>query len=323
MLSSQRLWNNVYRVVFPELGFELNNIDVEGLKISFTVEKDLTQNTNKTKLMMWNLKKDTRAKIEKPDVKIELYAGYRDNGGALKIFSGTVVMGRSKDEGSDMVTELFLADGRVELRDCVLSLSYPPGTSAGDIIQHIANEMGLPLVYGKGVTPTAYQDGYSFAGKAFDALNEICLYQGFTWSIQNGILQVILAGSILSNRGIVFSTSSGLLGMPSRIIRANPYEDLDSEERKNRQKTKTEKPEKRAGWEVNTLLFPTVNPGDAVKIESRTISGWFRVQTARHEGVSYGGDWQSHFQLIEGLDADGGENEQSGEGEEIEGNEEE
>ena len=307
MQSKQQLWNNVYRIVLPKLGFSLDNIDKEGLKIAFAVEKDLTQNTNKTKLALWNLKEETRAKLEQPDTVIEIYAGYKDNGGALKIFSGNVIQGNSKDEGNDVKTELYLADGRVALRDCVLSLSYPPGTSAGDIIQHIANEMGVPLVYGKNVVPTAYPEGYSFAGSAADALNEICEGQGLTWSIQNGVLQVILAGSVLANRGIVFSASSGLIGTPSRIIRANPYEDLDTTERRSKRRSKKEEPDKRAGWEIDTLLFPTVNPGDAVKLESRTITGWFRVQTARHSGTSYGGEWKSHFQLIEGLDADGGE----------------
>lgn len=123
MPSKEQLWNNVYRVVLPDLGFEFNNLNGAGLKIAFAVEKDLTQNTNKTRLNIWNLSNETRAKLEQPDVKIELYAGYKDNGGALKIFSGTVIMGSSKDEGNDVKTELYLADGRVELRDCVLSLS--------------------------------------------------------------------------------------------------------------------------------------------------------------------------------------------------------
>lgn len=309
MPSNQRLWNNVYRVVLPDLGFEFNNLESEGLKISFSVEKDLTQKTNKTKLAIWNLKDETRAKLEQPDVKIDLYAGYKDNGGALKIFQGNVIMGNSIDEGSDVKTDLYLGDGRKELRDCILSLSYPPSTSAGSIITHIASEMGLPLVYGKGVNPTAYPDGYSFAGNASDALDEICLGQGFTWSIQNGILQVILAGSVLANRGIVFSPSSGLLGTPSRIVKANPYENEDTQERQTKRKNHTENPDEQAGWEIDTLLFPTVNPGDAVKLESRTIKGWFRVQSCKHEGTSYGGDWKSHFKLIEGLDSDGGEEE--------------
>ena len=307
MPSKQQLWNNVYRVVLPDLGFEFNNLEGDGLKISFSIEKDLSQNTNKATLSLWNLKDETRAKFEQPDTKIEIYAGYKDNGGPLKIFSGNVIMGNSKDEGRDVKTEIRLADGRVALRDSVLSLSYPPGASAGSVISHIAAEMGLPLVYGKGVVPSAYPDGYSFVGNAPDALDEICAGQGFSWSVQNGILQVILAGSVLANQGLVFSASSGLLGTPSRIVKASPRENLDNEERKSRRKSKKETPEEKAGWEIDTLLFPTVNPGDAVKLESQTVTGWFRVEKAQHTGTSYGGDWKSHFQLIEGLDSDGGE----------------
>ncbi len=309
MPSNQRLWNNVYRVVLPKLGFEFNNLgeDGLGLKIVFSIEKDLTNKSNKTKLEIYNLSDETRAKLEKADTEVEIYAGYKDNGGALKIFSGNVTQCYSHDEGANVKTEMRLKDGQVALRDSVVTLSYPPGTSAGSIISHIASSMGLPLVYGKGVTPTAYPDGYSFVGNAPDALNEICDGQGFTWSVQNGILQVILAGSVLANHGIVFSPSSGLIGSPSRIVDANPNEDEETEERKQRRKNKKEGTDKSAGWEIDTLLFPTVNPGDAVKLESRVVKGWFRVESVRHEGSSYGGDWKSHFKLLEGLDADGGE----------------
>ena len=307
--KTRRLWNNQYRIVLPKLGFEFNNLEGEGLNIAFEIEKDLTQQTNKTHLVIWNLKEETRAKFEQPDAEVEIYAGYKDNGGPLKVFTGTVIQSFSADEGNDVRTDLRLADGRVALRDCVLSLSYPPGTSAGSIISHIASEMGVPLVYGKDVVPSAYPDGYSFAGLAAEALDEICLGQGFTWSIQNGVLQVILAGSVLANQGFVFSASSGLVGTPARIIRANPYEDEDTAERRNKRQSKKEKPDKKAGWEIDTLLFPTVNPGDAVKVESRTITGWFRVQTVKHRGTFLGNTWGSHFQLLEGLDSDGGESE--------------
>jgi len=326
MPSKQQLWNNVYRVVLPKLGFEFNNLNAEslGLKISFDIEKDLSKEPNKAKLEIYNLSDETRKKLEQADTEIELYAGYKDNGGAIKIFAGNTSQCYSHDEGADVKTEMRIKDGKVAMRDTVVSLSYPPSSSAGSIITNISSQMGLPLVYGKGVTPTAYRDGYSFAGNATDALDEICAGQGFTWSVQNGVLQVIRAGSVVANQGIVFSPSSGLLGSPARIVDASSQEDEETSEREYLRRDGKENTDKKAGWEIDTLLFPTVNPGDAVKLESRVIKGWFRVDSVRHEGTSYGGDWRSHFKLIEGLDTGAGESTdtESEDDEEVEDDEE-
>ena len=69
--------------------------------------------------------------------------------------------------------------------------------------------------------------------------------------------------------------------------------------RKAKQKAKKEEPRKKAGWRIETLLVPSVNPGDMVKVESRIITGWFRVEKVRHSGEYNGQRWNSEMDLIE------------------------
>ena len=58
-------WHREYRLVFPDINLEFNNLEnKEGLHLTFDVQKDLTQETNKVKFTIWNLKDDTRQKIE-------------------------------------------------------------------------------------------------------------------------------------------------------------------------------------------------------------------------------------------------------------------
>jgi hypothetical protein len=237
-------------------------------------------------------------------LKIELYAGYKENGGAKKMFSGSIIRAVSVDEGKDVTTEIQASDGQVPVRDTILSLSYAPNTSSQIIVQAISDGMGLPLVVGEGVEFIAYDNGYSFVGKGADALDEICKGQGLDWSIQNSILQIILAGGNAKKTGIVYSPATGLIGSPARIVKARPKEDQDTAKRKAKQSQKKEKPEKKAGWKIETLLAPTVNPGDAVKVESRVIKGWFRVETIKHQGELYGGDFKTQMELVEGLNDD-------------------
>ena len=289
-------WKQVYRIVFPKLNITFEN----NLHIGFQIDKDTTKESNKAKLEIYNLSDATRKKIEVPDTEVEIYAGYERAGGAILAFKGSVTYGFTRDAGTDCITTLDLADGTKAMRDSYCSLSYAPGTSAKTIIQRCANEMGVPVVYGEDVGELeSYQNGYSYIGQADGALTEICNALGLSWSIQNNILNIILAGGTSTNRGLVFSPQSGLVGVPERIIQAEYKSNKSNPKKTAKKKAKKEKPRKKAGWKINTLLVPSVNPADMVKVESKWITGWFRVEKVSHRGDYNGTNWGSAMELIE------------------------
>ena len=300
-------WKQTYKIVFPQLNITFEN----NLHIGFSIEKDSTKESNKAKLEIYNLSDATRKKIELADTEVEIYAGYERAGGAILCFRGTVTYGFTRDVGTDCITTLDLADGTVALRDSYCSLSYAPGTSAKTIIQRCANEMGVPVVYGEDVGELeSYKNGFSFIGQAKDGLTEICDALGLSWSIQNNILNIILAGGTSTNRGLVFSPQSGLVGVPERIIQAEYKSNKETPKKKQKRKAKKEKPRKKAGWKINTLLVPSVNPTDMVKVESKWISGWFRVEKVAHRGDYNGTNWESAMELIEVQNAEQDANKQ-------------
>ena len=289
-------WKQVYRIVFPKLNITFEN----NLHIGFQIDKDTTKESNKAKLEIYNLSDATRKKIEVPDTEVEIYAGYEKAGGAILAFKGSVTYGFTRDAGTDCITTLDLADGTKAMRDSYCSLSYAPGTSAKTIIQRCANEMGVPVVYGDDVGELeSYQNGYSYIGQADGALTEICNALGLSWSIQNNILNIILAGGTSTNRGLVFSPQSGLVGVPERIIQAEYKSNKSNPKKTAKKKAKKEKPRKKAGWKIQTLLVPSVNPADMVKVESKWITGWFRVEKVSHRGDYNGTNWGSARELIE------------------------
>ena len=289
-------WKQVYRIVFPKLNITFEN----NLHIGFQIDKDTTKESNKAKLEIYNLSDATRKKIEVPDTEVEIYAGYEKAGGAILAFKGSVTYGFTRDAGTDCITTLDLADGTKAMRDSYCSLSYAPGTSAKTIIQRCSNEMGVPVVYGEDVGELeSYQNGYSYIGQADGALTEICNALGLSWSIQNNILNIILAGGTSTNRGLVFSPQSGLVGVPERIIQAEYKSNKSNPKKTAKKKAKKEKPRKKAGWKINTLLVPSVNPADMVKVESKWITGWFRVEKVSHRGDYNGTNWGSAMELIE------------------------
>lgn len=289
-------WKQVYRIVFPKLNITFEN----NLHIGFQIDKDTTKESNKGKLEIYNLSDATRKKIEVPDTEVEIYAGYKKAGGAILAFKGSVTYGFTRDVGTDCITTLDLADGTKAMRDSYCSLSYAPGTSAKTIIQRCANEMGVPVVYGEDVGELeSYQNGYSYIGQADGALTEICNALGLSWSIQNNILNIILAGGTSTNRGLVFSPQSGLVGVPERIVQAEYKSNKSNPKKTQKEKAKKNDPRKKAGWKINTLLVPSVNPADMVKVESKWITGWFRVEKVAHRGDYNGTNWGSAMELIE------------------------
>ena len=300
-------WKQVYKIIFPKLNISFEN----NLHIGFSIEKDSTKESNKAKLEIYNLSDATRKKIELADTEVEIYAGYERAGGAILCFRGTVTYGFTRDVGTDCITTLDLADGTVALRDSYCSLSYAPGTSAKTIIQRCANEMGVPVVYGEDVGELeSYKNGFSFIGQAKDGLTEICNALGLSWSIQNNILNIILVGGTSTNRGLVFSPQSGLVGVPERIVQAEYKSNKSNPKKTQKERTKKEKPRKKAGWKIQTLLVPSVNPADLVKVESKWIEGWFRVEKVSHRGDYNGTNWGSMMELIEVQNAEQDANKQ-------------
>lgn len=298
-----KYWNRQYQIKFPDIDYTLE----DSLQVEFDIQKDMTAETNKSSLTIYNMKKENQDKVSQPDTKCEIFVGYEGTGGPVCIFKGTVIQAVTTYEEHDIKVDLKLSDGQVEVRDTYISLSYPEGTPIDTCLKTIAKEMGLALEYGEGVSWGSFPvGGYSYVGNAWQAIQNLCYGSGCTASIQNNIIQIILNGGSFTNKGLVFSADSGLIGYPERINQANPYADKKTPKKERKKKEKKEKKEKKAGWRIKTLLAPTVSPGDAIKVESITIDSWFRVESLHHRGSFWGGDWTSEFDIIEGAtDNDG------------------
>lgn len=292
---------------------------ITGLHITFNIVKDTTKETNRSEIKIWNLSDESLDLIQTEDLMTELSVGYRDDIGLVRIFIGSLITCHTKLEnnGKDVVTTIKCSDGNIALRDSITSQSYPPKTNSLVILKGLAVAMGLALDCASDVEGIIYNDGYSFVGYAKDSLDVICNSMGATWSVQNNMLQVIMRNGVTRKQAIVFSAETGLIGRPERVIRSSrksnnlvegEKEDklidetgiITPEIKKRRtQKAKKRKKTSQAGWKIKTLLAPTVNPGDAIRIESGVVSGWFKVEGVKHSGGTYINDWTSEINCIE------------------------
>ncbi|WP_406846440.1 phage protein [Alcaligenes aquatilis] len=265
------------------------------LRMKFEVSKDTNESPNQIKISIWNLSPHTREAVVEPDNVVALYAGYEQEEGALLLAYGTVVQGASSFQNAEIVTELEVRDGFAQIRDTVVSLGCGAGVRARLIIEDIAFQMGLSLVMSEDAPDRVWQNGFSFYGAARVALHKVVQGSGLEYSIQNGELQVIERCGVTPRKGFVLSPESGLLGNPERI-RQSAKEKADST---GSEKIKSER-QQADGWRVTSLLLPSLNPGDLVKLESRQAVDWFRVESLKHSGDWDGsGDWKTTMELLD------------------------
>lgn len=321
-------FNRQYRLLLGEsakTGLLLTSDDVctdegmTGLHVTFIIDKDTTKESNKSEIKVWNLSDASKELIQKKDLMVELDVGYSEDIGLVRIFIGSIISIHTKPDngGLDEVTTIKCSDGQIAIRDSIMSLSFPPGTSNLFILKAIAQKMGLALDLANDVEGSNYENGYSFVGYGKDALDQVCGNLGATWSIQNAVLQVIMRNGVTRKKAVVFSAETGLIGTPERVVKSSKRTDNTAQgdkedglidttgrltkEQKKRKKRKQKKAKKTsvAGWKIKTLLAPTVNPGDAIRIESGAISGWFKVESIKHSGGVYVDDWTSEIDIIE------------------------
>lgn len=291
-------FDRVYRLLVGkpnQKGVEI----VQPMRITFDVRKDAAEEPNDHTIRIYNLAEATRRALEEPGLRCVLYAGYAEEGGPLLMASGSVVFAYTRFEQPDVVTELIVKDGFTEVRDTAVSIGLGPGAQASTIIRDIARQMGLPLVMADDVPDRRWQQGFSFYGAARSALHKVTQGTGLEWSIQNQQLQVVQRRGTTRRQAVVLAADTGLLGFPERTREAAREKAKVKDQTTGDNVNLVSAQQQRDGWRVNSLLLPTVNPGDLVKLESRSVEAFLRVEGLQHSGDSAGGNWQTELQLVD------------------------
>jgi hypothetical protein len=160
--------------------------------------------------------------------------------------------------------------------------------------------MGLTLVMGPNVPDRVWEHGFSFYGAAITALHKVVQGTGLEWSIQNGELQVVKSRGTTARTAVVLSAGTGLIGYPERTRLGAREKARVKDKASGDSKNIVSAAQQQDGWRVSTLLLPEINPGDLVKLESRSVTGFFRAEQVKHTGDWGGsGDWLTDLELVD------------------------
>ncbi len=251
------------------------------LHIEFSLQKADTETQNTGKVTIWNLNNQHLSALNEKDCVVSLRAGYNTH--LFLIFAGIVSYATTTIDGSDRKTEIEVIDSLVEVRDTFVSVSYIGKVSWKTIFDDVAAQMGVAISYAYDVKFSDIHNGYTFVGRARNILTKGCTCCGLSWSLQNGVLQVKRPRGVMSREVYLLSAETGLLGIPARVV--------VSEDEATGKNT--------LGWDVEYFLNGAINIGDYVKVQSNTVTGYFRVHSIDIQGDNQSGDWICKARLLE------------------------
>lgn len=294
---SEKFFDRQYRFIATVggAGFEIGEPTPphnSALHIAFSVERTDSQTLNTSKITLWNLNQAHINTLMRDNCTIEINAGY---GNARPcVFRGTVTNVVTELEGADRATEIEAVDGFAQVQDTYVTLSYKGTVSVLMLVEAVASMLGLPVTYSSSAkaraTKTKLASGYSYVGPAKTALEAICKVSALSWSIQNGILQITFRGDTVSTSVQVISADSGLIGIPKKIYNSAATSGED---------TGSTLQDSLFGYEVVYFMNGNIGVNDLVKLESKLVTGIFRVYKLQIDGDNLEGDWQCTAQLIE------------------------
>lgn len=260
-----------------------DGIQIKDLRITFNIKKTKDKDPNTADVSIYNLSELTRNKIKKKQ-KIFLSAGYLDDEGESLIFIGDITEVTHTIARPDVITKIVAQDGQQDLTTKKLSFSFKGSTAVSTVIDKITSIFPFAKKFTKDIIPSGlkYQNGFSFAGPAKDALNKVLEFAGLEWSVQNNELVIVKKGESDGKRAVLLTSQTGLLGSPERFTD-------DSE------KSKGATTKEINGWRVRSLLQPRVNPKNQISVKSREIpeETFFTVLSVVHSGDTWDGQWDS------------------------------
>ena len=238
------------RVIAGPPGAEGVAVD-QRFRVAFVVDKTDDPFANRMTVDVYGLSRETMELMGRIGNRLVLEAGYAGDRQVVAI--GKITRFEIVREPPEIALRLEAADGFTPITETLVSLSFDGPIDVRRIVNEIASLRGVVAREVEVQIAGTYQQGWSFSGKAADALTEVTRKAGLNWSVQSELLLITERGKAVARRPYTISASTGLIRSPMRL------EDVDDAKQEE------------YGWRVDSLLLPYIEPGDPVRIESASL----------------------------------------------------
>ena len=190
---------------------------------------------------------------------------------------------------------MVASDGDKSYNYAVVNASLAAGSTQKDHIDVASKAMGLSSGQVDANTASSLLRGKALFGPAKDILRQSSQANNQNWSIQNGQLQVVNKGGLLSTQAIFLNSQSGLIGTPeqtSKGIKAkcllNPLFKIGGKVIINEENIALEKIKSDSKKEK-----PEGKPATIAK------DGAYKIISIEFSGDTFGSDWASDLICID------------------------
>lgn len=282
-----------------------NPINLSELHCKFETRHADLQTPNTCDIRAYNLSDDTVnaifAATEKPSANqngqnLIIKAGY-ENANYGNIFSGELIQTRiGRESPVDTYVDLLAHDGDTAYIYGAVNTTLAAGATVADQISVIAKGFEqYGITFDAKSIPDNLRNqksnrGVALYGPCSKLLNELAESYGFTYSIQNGTLQIVNYDTSLGGEAVVLNSATGLIGLPEQTL---------------------------GGVMVRCLINPKIRVGGLVEVNQRSIQqirldpafggearqgplipglaadGIYRVWAIDHQGDTRGQEWYS------------------------------
>lgn len=282
--------------------YEIKSLDLSDLRIQFEIDKDLSNFANLAKISIYNLSVKKRGLISREFQRIIVSVGYGEgelDEGVSVIFDGTIRNIFHRRERTNIISEIFAADGDPFLREGIFSRTTEASKDALDLILETADQFkdkdGNSVARGEinigidGTKPRILIKGRAFTSQTAKVMTELAITYDFDWFIDNGKFYALSSGRVFeSQKTTVLTSISGMIESP--VI--------------------TER-----GIDVQSLLNADISPGRKLVVKSvgqqirlnnlyfdevaETLGvGQYKVSKVLHIGDTRGKDWHSNIEAL-------------------------
>lgn len=278
----------------PSLTYR-GSLEINKLRMSFSVFKSESWATNTANIRVWNLGADNRNQLNSFGDQVRIFAGYNNssnqNAGPQLLFTGNTSLVSHVFAEPEIVSVFDCGDGEKSLNLILVSWSFAPGTPVRTVIESYAARLGLIIAEFSVTDNLIYNNGHKYSGIAKTGLDIACKAVGLVASVQNNNLVILSQGVGSSKPPIEVNAETGMIGIPERYTDRRQYL-----YRALPQNGGAPKP----GWKVSTFLRPDILPGDRIRLISNrvNINGIFYVISIRHEGDNFGPQFESTLEVI-------------------------
>jgi len=258
-----------------------SSLEITDLRVRFKIHRAHTKHPNQCDIIITNLATASRTNLETKPLMVQLQAGY-ENDALRLLYTGDLRFGMTEQKHPDWETLMQLGDGDCTHRWSRVNKSYAPGTSVRTILRDCSRSMGLELPKDLAKDKSldrSFAAGRTSHGPSREEMTKLLAPFGYTYSIQNGVLQVLRADQAADRTAIPIGEEFGMIGTPQ--FGSPP---------------KSGKP---PHMTISMLLYPELLPGHLVQLTSKVKNGLFRIETVRHEGDTHGTGVQSWTTQIE------------------------